>query len=390
MATPAQAGSGPNCLCPSPTWAFGDEFPPACGSSTSQSAGTKRWRPVARTLILAILHVGGGHPGQPFGHARRSGDPPLARKRSPAHLFGHVASAVALAARRRARVPHGHDGVRCSPRQRSRDAHRGMGQHWRHAPSAAALPTSGHRAPPPPPACAPPVQPQPPNPHPASQTAPKPKPKRQRPPKREPKSAPKPALQKRKRLPGESSSEESSSDSSTDSSSGSTTDSSAFEEPQPRPSAKEPTKPPRKAPKRAAPPQPKAQPPQPQPKAKPKARGGGVQIQSGGASVCSFSGQWAVEDRAGQRGPCRGCPPGVGETSIAFPKDPELFATPRASVWKTKTQAKKFLAKMICGRGGGQGGRRGRGRGGGREQLRGRGRGRRRGWTGGRFGCYRG
>ena len=44
----------------------------------------------------------------------------------------------------------GHDGLRGSPRQRSRDAHRGVGQHWRHVPSAAALPTSGHRAPPPP------------------------------------------------------------------------------------------------------------------------------------------------------------------------------------------------------------------------------------------------
>ena len=234
-------------------------------------AETAYWN-VAVTLILAILHVGGGHPGQPFGPARRSGDPSMARKRSPAHLFGYVASAVALAARHRARVPHGHDGLRGSPRQRSRDAHRGVGQHWRHVPSAAALPTSGRRAPPPPPppACAPPVQPQPPNPHPAPQTAPKPKPKPQRPPKREPKSAPEPPPKKK-----ESSSEESSSDSSTESSSGSTTNSSAFEEPQPRPPAKEPTKPPRKAPKRAAPPQPKAQPPQPQPKAKPKARGGG-------------------------------------------------------------------------------------------------------------------
>ena len=92
-------------------------------------AGTAYWN-VAGTLILAILHVGGGHPGQPFGPARRSGDPSLARKRSPAHLFGYVASAVALAARRRARVPHGHDGLRGSPRQRSCDAHRGVGQHW--------------------------------------------------------------------------------------------------------------------------------------------------------------------------------------------------------------------------------------------------------------------
>ena len=39
---------------------------------------------------------------------------------------------------------------------------------------------------------------------------------------------------------------------------------------------------------------------------------------------------------------------GVGETWIAFPKDPEIFAIPRASVWKTKTQAKKFRAKMMA------------------------------------------
>ena len=310
-------------------------------------AGTADWN-VAGTLILAILHVGGGHLGQPFGPARRSGDPSLARKRSPAHLFGYVASAVALAARRRARVPHGHDGLRRSPQQRSRDAHRGVGQHWRHVPSAAALPTSGRRGPPPP-ACAPPVQPQHPNPHPAPQTAPKPKPKPQRPPKREPKSAPKPSPKKRKRLPGESFSEESSSESSTDSSSASTTDSSAFEEPQPRPSAKEPTKPPRKAPKRAAPPRPKAQPPQPQPKAKPKAReGGGCKYKAGEQVYVVFrdNGQWGIEQ--GKEALAAGAPPGVGETWIAFPKDPELFAIPRASVWKTKTQAKKFLAKMMA------------------------------------------
>ena len=204
-----------------------------------------------------------------MGPARHSGDPSLARKRSTAHLFGNLASAVRLAARRRARVPHGHDGPPGSPRQRSRDAHRGVGEHWRPVPSAAALPTSGRRGPAPP-VCAPPVQPQPPNHRPAPQIAPKPEPKPQRPPKGQPKSTPKLPTQKRKRLPRESSSEESSSDSSTDSSSGSTTDSSVFEEPQPRPPTKEPTKPPRKAPKRAAPP------PQPQPKskAKPKAKGG--------------------------------------------------------------------------------------------------------------------
>ena len=113
-------------------------------------AGTKFWN-VAGTLILAILRVGGGHPDQPVGAARCSGDPSLARKRSTAHLFGYVASAVALAARRRARVPHGHHGLRGSPRQRSRDAHRGVRRHWRPVPSAAALPTSGRSPPPPPP-----------------------------------------------------------------------------------------------------------------------------------------------------------------------------------------------------------------------------------------------
>ena len=110
--------------------------------------GTAYWN-VAGTLILAILHVGGGHPDQPVGPARRSGDPSLARTRSTAHLFGYAASAVALAARRRAGVPHGHDGLRASPRQHSRDAHRGVGQHWALVPSAAALPTSGRRSPPP-------------------------------------------------------------------------------------------------------------------------------------------------------------------------------------------------------------------------------------------------
>ena len=104
------------------------------------------------------------------------------------------------------------------------------------------------------------------------------------------------------------------------------------------------------------------------------------------------NGQWGIEQ--GKDALAAGGPPGFGETWISFPKDPELFAIPRASVWKTKTQAKKFLAKMMAaeeeGRGGGQEGRRGHGRGGGREQRRGRGRGGQRGWTGGRFGCYRG
>ena len=244
-----------------------------CLKSLLNVAGTAYWN-VAGTLILAILHVGGGHPGQPFGPARRSGDPSMAKKRSPAHLFGYVASAVALepvAVLEFLTATMDYLAARGSVLATRIE---GWGSIGNMSPAPPHCQQVAAEAPAPP-ACAPPVQPQPPNLHPAPQTAPKPKPKPQRPPKREPKSAPKPAPQKRKRLPGESSSEESSSDSSTDSSSGSTTDSSAFEEPQPRPPAKEPTKPPRKAPKRAAPPQPKAQPPQPKPKAKPKARGGG-------------------------------------------------------------------------------------------------------------------
>ena len=118
-----------------------------------------------------------------------------------------------------------------------------------------------------------------------------------------------------------------------------------FEEPQPRPPTKEPTKPPRKAPKRAAPP------PQPQPKskAKPKARGGGGCKYKAGEQVYVVfrdNGEWGIEQ--GKEALAAGGPPGVGETWISFPKDTELFAIPRASVWKTKTQAKKFLAKMMA------------------------------------------
>ena len=58
------------------------------------------------------------------------------------------------------------------------------------------------------------------------------------------------------------------------------------------------------------------------------------------------NGEWGIEQ--GTEAFAAGAPPGVGETWISFPKDPELFAIPRASVWKTKTQAKKFLAKMMA------------------------------------------
>ena len=58
------------------------------------------------------------------------------------------------------------------------------------------------------------------------------------------------------------------------------------------------------------------------------------------------NGEWGIEQ--GKEALAAGGPAGVGETWIFFPKDPELFAIPRASVCKTKTQAKKFLAKMMA------------------------------------------
>ena len=58
------------------------------------------------------------------------------------------------------------------------------------------------------------------------------------------------------------------------------------------------------------------------------------------------NGEWGIEQ--GKQALAAGGPPGVGETWTSFPKDPELFAIPRVSVWKTKTQAKKFLAKMMA------------------------------------------
>ena len=92
-------------------------------------------------------------------------------------------------------------------------------------------------------------------------------------------------------------------------------------------------------------------PPQPQPKskAKPKARGGGGCKYKAGEQVYVVfrdNGEWGIEQ--GKEALAAGGPPGVGETWISFPKDPELFAIPRASVWKTKTQAKKFLGKMMA------------------------------------------
>ena len=62
--------------------------------------------------------------------------------------------------------------------------------------------------------------------------------------------------------------------------------------------------------------------------------------------VFGDNGEWGIEQ--GKEALAAGAPPGVGETWISFAKDPELFAIPRASVWKTKTPAKKFLAKMMA------------------------------------------
>ena len=58
------------------------------------------------------------------------------------------------------------------------------------------------------------------------------------------------------------------------------------------------------------------------------------------------NGEWGIEQ--GKEALAAGGPHGVGETWISFPKDPELFAIPRASVWRTKTQAKKFLGKTMA------------------------------------------
>ena len=38
-------------------------------------------------------------------------------------------------------------------------------------------------------------------------------------------------------------------------------------------------------------------------------------------------------------------PPPKGETWVRFPGDEELFGVPKAAVWRTRRQAKKFLGK---------------------------------------------
>ena len=188
-----------------------------------------------------------------------------------------------------------------------------------------------------PPACAPPVQPQPPNPHPAPQTAPKPEPKPQRPPKREPKSAPKPTLKKgrgswgsppRRSRPGTPQRTPPRGPPPTPRRSRS---------PNPAPRPRSPPTPLARLPREPRPPNPRPSPPNPNPRPSQRQEGGVVQIQSGGASLCRVrdNGQWGIEQ--GKEALAAGGPPGVGETWIAFPKDPELFAIPRASVWKTKT-----------------------------------------------------
>ena len=52
-------------------------------------------------------------------------------------------------------------------------------------------------------------------------------------------------------------------------------------------------------------------------------------------------------DRERQGCPCRGwTPPPKGETWVRFPGDEELFGVPKAAVWRTRRQAKKFLEKQ--------------------------------------------
>ena len=77
-------------------------------------------------------------------------------------------------------------------------------------------------------------------------------------------------------------------------------------------------------------------------------RGGGCKYKAGEQVYVVFrdNGEWGIEQ--GKEALAAGAPPGVGETWISFPKDPKLFAVPRVSVWKTKTRAKKFLAKMMA------------------------------------------
>ena len=152
---------------------------------------------------------------------------------------------------------------------------------------------------------------------------PNPNPNPNAPPKREPKSAPKPPPKKGT------------------GSRGSPIARSRPATPQRNPSRGPPPTPrrsrsPSPAPRPRSPPNPLARlprdprPPQPKSKAKPKARGGGVQIQSGGASVCRFSGQWGVGDRAGQRGPCRGWPPrGWGDVDL-LPQTPRTLRHPES------------------------------------------------------------
>ena len=59
-----------------------------------------------------------------------------------------------------------------------------------------------------------------------------------------------------------------------------------------------------------------------------------------------FATRGVCGDRARQGGPCRGwTPPPIVETWVRLPGDEELFGGPKAEVWRTQRQAKKFLEK---------------------------------------------
>ena len=286
-------------------------------------AGTAYWN-VARTLILAILHVGGGHPGQPLGPARRSGDPSLARKRSPAHLFGYVASALALAARRRARIRHGHAGLRGCPRQRSHDAHRGVGRHWAHVPSAAALPTSGRRAPPPPrprvhrPCNANPRTPaQPPKKH------PNPNPNPKAPPSGNPRAPPNHPSKKGRGSRGSppARSRPATPQRTPPRGPPPTPWRSRIASPAPRP--RSPPKPLARLPREPRPPNPRPSPPNPNPRPSQRQEGGGCKYKAGEQVYVVFrdNGQWGMEQ--GKEAFPRVAPPGWGRRGSPSPKTPE-------------------------------------------------------------------
>ena len=84
----------------------------------------------------------------------------------------------------------------------------------------------------------------------------------------------------------------------------------------------------------------------PKPKPKPKARGAWACKYKAEENVyvgfCN-KGVWGIEH--GKEVLAAGGPPPKGETWVRFPWDKELFGVPKAAVWRTRRQAKRFLEK---------------------------------------------